>query len=102
MIPLSVARAARELPNLGVSVCTRVRTTLVRPQPRLLQGDMWAKTAVAFAATNNDAERLLRRGVLGPKNAFGCPSAAGCCFAKGCYRWCKRDGRKRGRYGAIC
>jgi hypothetical protein len=28
--------------------------------------------------TNHQAERVLRRGVLGRKNAFGCQSVAGC------------------------
>lgn len=32
--------------------------------------------------TNNHAERLLRRGVLWRKNAFGCHSAAGCRFVE--------------------
>lgn len=32
--------------------------------------------------TNNHAERLLRRGVLWRKNAFGCHSAAGCQFVE--------------------
>ena len=32
--------------------------------------------------TNNHAERLLRRGVLWRKNAFGCSSAAGCRFVE--------------------
>jgi transposase len=32
--------------------------------------------------TNNHAERLLRRGVLWPKNALGCHSASGCRFVE--------------------
>ena len=32
--------------------------------------------------TNHHAERLLRRGVLGRKNAFGSSSAAGCRFVE--------------------
>ena len=32
--------------------------------------------------TNNHAERLLRRGVLWRKSAFGCSSAAGCRFVE--------------------
>ena len=32
--------------------------------------------------TNNHAERLLRRGVLWRKNAFGCHSAEGCRFVE--------------------
>ena len=32
--------------------------------------------------TNNHAERVLRRGVLWRKNAFGCQSAAGCRFVE--------------------
>ena len=32
--------------------------------------------------TNNHAERMLRRGVLWRKNAFGCHSAAGCRFVE--------------------
>lgn len=32
--------------------------------------------------TNNHAERLLRRGVLWRKNAFGCQSAGGCRFVE--------------------
>jgi transposase len=32
--------------------------------------------------TNNHAERMLRRGVLWRKNAFGCQSAAGCRFVE--------------------
>jgi len=32
--------------------------------------------------TNNQAERVLRRGVLWRKNAFGCQSAAGCRFVE--------------------
>ena len=34
------------------------------------------------APTNNHAERLLRRGVLWRKNAFGCHSAEGCRFVE--------------------
>jgi transposase len=32
--------------------------------------------------TNNHAERLLRRGVLWRKDAFGSASPAGCCFVE--------------------
>ena len=32
--------------------------------------------------TNNHAERVLRRGVLWRKNAFGCQSEAGCRFVE--------------------
>ena len=32
--------------------------------------------------TNNHAERVLRRGVLWRKNAFGCQSEAGCWFVE--------------------
>ena len=43
---------------------------------------LWLFAAVeGVEPTNNHAERLLRLGVLGRKNAFGCHSEAGCQFA---------------------
>ena len=48
----------------------------------------WRRAAWPFVVTegleptNNHAERLLRRGVLWPKNAFGCHSAGGCRFVE--------------------
>jgi transposase len=51
--------------------------------------------------TNNHAERLLRRGVLWRKNAFGCHSAEGCRFVERLLtvvQTCRLQGRPVLRY----
>ena len=48
-----------------------------------LEPALWTFAAYeGVAPTNNHAERVLRRGVLWRKNAFGCHSAAGCRFVE--------------------
>src|SRR5262249_21286811 len=71
-----------------LELLSRVQRSLVEPvrgrkkvRPDLLALDpaLWLFAALEGGEpTNNHAERLLRSGVLWRKNAFGCPSAAGC------------------------
>jgi transposase len=48
-----------------------------------LEPALWTfAVAAGVEPTNNHAERVLRRGVLWRKNAFGCHSAKGCVFVE--------------------
>jgi transposase len=78
-------RPARELEHvLGAGCgCADAKAAAFCANVLALLPAVWRfAVTVGIEPTNNHAERLLRRGVLWRKNAFGCHSAAGCRFVE--------------------
>ena len=55
---------------------------VLRERAGVAAGSLAVRGDEGVEPTNHHAERLLRRGVLWRKNAFGCQSAAGCRFVE--------------------
>ena len=80
-----VERMARELQGVLEQGCGCADTKAAHFCANLLAlyPALWLfATLEGVEPTNNHAERILRRGVLWRKNAFGCHSAAGCRFVE--------------------